>query len=115
ETDEVIPRICGAATRVFEGSASALPSKTRVAAKPLLSILRVAVELLVRQAHAADEHLVGPQQRVGHAVAAGPGQPHDVVLVHAVAADAEAADERAEVAVGRVAVNRRAAGEEHDT
>src|SRR5436853_4982791 len=60
-----------------------------------------------RQAHAADEVLVGPQVR-RRVVAGDAGGGDDVVLVDAVAGDAEAAHNLARL------VDRSAAGEEDD-
>src|SRR5947209_3909833 len=80
----------------------------------LKSILRVAVELLVRQPDAADKRLIGPQDRERHAVVERAGERHHVVLIDAVAADAEPADQRARRPAGYVAIKRRASGEEDD-
>src|SRR5205085_12162082 len=69
---------------------------------------------LERQPQAADGCLIGPQDaRRRYAVIDGAGERHHVVLVHAVAADAEAADQGTGPG-RRVPVQRGAAGEEDD-
>src|SRR4029450_10119000 len=67
--------------------------------------LWIAIELLIRQPHAAVERHIGPQVlRGGKALLAS--ECDDVGLITAVAADGAAADE------DRALVERRAAGEE---
>src|SRR4051794_2436174 len=69
-------------------SHSAAPSR-------LTSVGRVAVELLERQADVAVEGLVGAEHGRGHLEAVGGVGGDHVILVDAVAGDAEAADESA--------------------
>ena len=68
---------------------------------------RVAIEFLIRQQATSNAEFVG-HDRSQRAVAVVAEERHDVVLIDAVAADAEAAHQ------GRALVQRRAAGEEHD-
>src|SRR5947209_4846093 len=70
-------------------------------------LLRIAGEFPEGEADAAEDDLVGANG-VGSFVADGAAGGHVVVLFHAVAGDAEAADHHA------VAVERRRAGEEDD-
>ena len=72
-----------------------------------MSERRIARELRVRKARAAEIEMIGAD-RVGGCVADGAGGGDNVVLVDAVAADADGADEDA------VAVQREATGEDRD-
>ena len=82
----VLPKkVDGGLARIPRGSS--LPSV-------LESGLRVAVELLVRQADASDEDLVGPRSGGRRSEAETGGEGHVVVLIHAVTADSESTHQR---------------------